>query len=103
MEKVINLLYDIEEKANAIVNHTSVEKKALYDQMTHELEKLDEDISRETQQKLNKIRDEMNREIEVENKHLSQAFEEHLTALEDGYKTRHDTFVEAVFQKIIGA
>lgn len=103
MEKVINLLYDIEEKANAIVNHTSVEKKALYDQMTKDTMKLDAEKSKETQEKLDVIRTKMNKEIAAEEKTLEESFQQHLAALEDGYKTNHDAFVESVFQKIIGA
>lgn len=101
MEKVINLLNDIEEKATSIVDHTSVEKKALYKQLTKDMEKLDNQISGETQKKLDVIRTKMNQEIEDAKKDLVRTFEEHMNQMEDDYQKNHETYVDSVFQKII--
>lgn len=101
MEKVFDLLSDIEEKAAAIVDHTSVEKKALSKELTRKIEKLDHQIYAETKKKLDVIRTEMNEGIELEKKELLHAFEEHMKQLETDFEKNHDVYVESVFQRII--
>ncbi|MFA9463472.1 MAG: hypothetical protein ACERKN_04195 [Velocimicrobium sp.] len=104
MEKVLNILSDlngIEEKATAIVDHTSIEKKALYKQLTEDINKLDEAISADTKQKLDVMRAKMNVEIEAAKKELLTSFDEDMSRIESDYKKNHDNYVETVFQKII--
>lgn len=101
MEKVLNLLNDIEEKANSIVDHTSVEKKALYNSLTKDMKKLDEEISSKTQEKLDVIRRKMDKEIVESKKEMLTSFDRHLNKLESDYQKNHDAYVETVFQKII--
>ncbi|MDK2808528.1 MAG: hypothetical protein PWP24_1264 [Clostridiales bacterium] len=104
MEKVLNILNDlndIEEKACSIVDHTSIEKKALYKQMTDDIKKLEDSIAQETEKKLEAIRDKMRVEIEAAKKDLLASFEADMQKVESNYQKNHDIFVEAIFQKII--
>lgn len=104
MEKVLNILNDlcdIDEKATSIVDHTSIEKKALYKEMTKRINNLDESISKETQKKLDVIREKMNQEVEEEKNKLLTSFEADINKLDLTFKTNHDIYVDTVFQKII--
>ncbi|MEG1991992.1 MAG: hypothetical protein RR056_01280 [Acetivibrio sp.] len=101
MEKVINLLNDIEEKATSIVDHTSVEKKVLYQQLAKDIQKLDDHISKETQTKLDVIRQKMNGEMEEAKIDLHSSFEKNMKHLESDYSKNHDIYTETIFQHII--
>ncbi len=104
MEKVVNILNDlndIDEKATAIVDHTSIEKKELYKQLSEDIHKLDEELSKDTDKKLDVIREKMNLEIEEAKKGLLASFEQDMSKIESDYKKNHTTYVETVFQKII--
>jgi len=104
VEKVVNILNDlndIDEKATAIVDHTSIEKKELYKQLSEDIHKLDEEISKDTDEKLDVIREKMNLEIEEAKKGLLASFEQDMNKIESDYKKNHTTYVETVFQKII--
>lgn len=104
MEKVLNILNnlcDIDEKATSIVDHTSIEKKELYKQLTEKIHKLDDSISKDTQKKIDAIQKQMNQEVEAEKNKLLTSFEEDLKKLDYAFKKNHDIYVETVFQKII--
>ncbi len=104
MEKVVNILNDlnnIDEKATAIVDHTSIEKKELYKQLSEDIHKLDDEISKDTDKKLDVIRGKMNLEIEEAKKGLLASFEQDMSNIESDYKKNHNTYVDTVFQKII--
>lgn len=102
MEKVLNLLDEIEEKANAILAHTSVEKAALHDQLNKDMEKLDREMEEKTKTQLDELRQKMNEEITNETKHLVESCNKQLEDLEIAYHKNHDKLVETVFLKIIG-
>lgn len=104
MEKVLNVLNDlnnIDEKAAAIIEHTNVEKKELYKQLTEDMKKLDEEISKVTEKKLSSSRDKLNLEIDEAKKGLLASFEQDMSKLDSDFQKNHDTYVETVFQKII--
>lgn len=101
MEKVINLLADIEEKAAHIIDRSSEEKNRLYEQLTEDLEKLDSDIAQDTCKKLNDLQERMNEEIALERQALKDDCDKQLKALETNFLTNRDTLVDKVFQNII--
>lgn len=102
MEKVLNLLDEIEEKANAILAHTSVEKAALHDKLNKDMEKLDKEMEDKTNQQLNELRKKMNLEITTEKQHLIESCNQQLEELETNYHKNHNKLVEDVFKKVIG-
>lgn len=56
MKKVLNLLDEIEEKSNAILAHTSVEKASLYDKLNKDMENLDKKMEEQTNNQLDELR-----------------------------------------------
>lgn len=101
MEKVLNLLDEIEEKANAILAHTSVEKAALHDQLNKDMEKLDREMEEKTKNQLDELRQKMNKEITNETKLLVESCNKQLEELEHTFQKNHDKLVDVIFQKII--
>lgn len=102
MERVINLLYDIEEKANRILDRASEEKNLLHDQLQKDITKLDEEIKNNTRSKISALQDNMNQEIERERQILIESSEKHLRDLEANFKANQETLVNKIFKNIIG-
>lgn len=101
MEKVINLLADIEEKAARIIDRSTEEKSRLYELLTKDLEKLDNDIASDTCKKLSDLQDSMNEELAVERQSLIDDCDKQLQDLDANFSTNHDALVDRVFQRII--
>lgn len=102
MEKVLNLLDEIEKKANAILAHTSVEKTALHDKLMKDMEKLDKEMEAKTNRQLDELRKKMDLEITNEKQHLIESCNKQLEELEVNYHKNHDKLVDEVFNKVIG-
>ena len=103
MEEVINLLYDIEEKANQIVNRASDEKVSLHDALEKDIEKLDQSIATENIAKLSVLQTQVNNELAVEKQALIDDCNKKLADLEAHYIQNHDSLVDKVFQGLIKA
>lgn len=101
MEKVINVLYEIEEKANRILDRTAQEKTKLYNRLQTNLEKLDTDIKQDTNDQLDLLKNNMEAEIAKERFAQTEECNKQLTAMEQTYMTNHDALVEKVFQRMI--
>ncbi len=102
MKEVINLLYDIEEKANAIIDQTSLEKKALHEQLLKDIESSDSEINAATRDKIKSLQEKMSGEIKEEHKQMISNYETLLTNLSANFEKNQENFVEDLFQKIIG-
>lgn len=103
MEKVINLLYDIEEKANRIISRTDEQKKAKRKELDNALLKFEESLKEETNKKIQSIQNNANCELEKEKKALLENYANQERQLNTIFEEKHDTFVEHVFSNIIGA
>lgn len=101
MEKVINRLFEIEEKANRILENTNKQKNTLYTQLNDDLDKLNQDINKDTDSKLNILRADMNKEIDQEHRALIDDCDKQLSHLEDSYLKNHDSLVDTLFHKIV--
>lgn len=101
MEKVINVLYEIEEKANRILDRASEQKLKLYEQLNSDLEALESKITSDTNDKINIMKTNMQAEIEQERTNLIKDCEKQIQTLEDKYNANHDKLVDTVFQHII--
>jgi vacuolar-type H+-ATPase subunit E/Vma4 len=102
MEKVINLIYDVEEKVNRILEQASEEKLHLNEQLQKDLEKLDSEIKSDTQNKINALQEKMNQEIETERQNLIDASKQNLINLEENFNINQETLVSQVVKNIIG-
>lgn len=103
MEKVLNLLYDIEEKANRIVSRTNEQKNAKRREIEQELSLFENSLTEETNKQIQVLQDEADKELELERKALIDDCAKQLENLETTFTMNHDAFVERVFQNIIGA
>lgn len=101
MEKVITLLYDIEEKANRILNRTAEEKATLYQELNAHMEEMDAQINKETQKKLKDIQATFEKEIASDTQALIEASQKHLSEIESNCKQNHDVLVNQIFEQII--
>lgn len=103
MEKVINRLYEIEEKANHILEHANAEKVTLNEKLNANLIKLQEDIESDTNQKIAALQETMNEEIESERQAQIESCKNQILELELKFHKEHDSLVEQVFQRITKA
>lgn len=103
MEKVINLLYDIEEKANQIIKRANEEKVKLHDKLEKDLADLDMQISKENEAKLNVLKAQADEELAKEKQLLIDDCNKQLSDMETNYKQNHDALVEKLFQGLIEA
>ncbi len=101
MEKVINVLYEIEEKANRILDRASEQKQKLYEQLNSDLEALESTITSDTNEKINAMKANMESELASERSALTTDCERQIQALQDNFTNNHDVLVEKLFQHII--
>lgn len=101
MEKVINLLYDIEEKANQIVKRANEEKTKLYDQLQKDMEQLEHDIAAQSTTKLEILKIQVDKELNLEKHALIEDCLKQLTSLDAAFLDKHNSLADKIFQEII--
>lgn len=101
MEKVINILYDIEEKANNIVKRVNEEKIKLQETLNKDMEALDQSITAEKAEKLRVLKADIDKSLSDEKHTLVDDCKTQLSKMEENYTLNHDTLVNNVFQEII--
>ncbi|MDF2942077.1 MAG: hypothetical protein K0S01_935 [Herbinix sp.] len=101
MEKVISLLFDIERKANQIIERANDEKNELYEENEKTIAQMEASIAEENNLKINAIMEQAEKELEQEKKQLIESSDKQLKDLESNYKQNHDALVNKVFQTII--
>jgi hypothetical protein len=101
MEKVINLLYDIEEKANQIVKRANEEKAKLHDQLQKQMEQVEHDMEVENSTKLEVLKIQVDKELNLEKQSLLDNCIKQLTDMEAIYWDKHNSLADKIFQEII--
>jgi vacuolar-type H+-ATPase subunit H len=101
MERVIGLLFDIEKKANQIIERANDEKTELFEENEKAIEKMETEIAEENNAKIKLIVDQAEKETEHEKQHLIESSNKQLNDLETNFKQNHDSLVNKVFQSII--
>ncbi len=101
MEKVISLLFDIERKANQIIERANIEKTELYEENEKTIAQMEAGIAEENSIKINSIMQQADKEIEQEKHQLIDSSDKQLKDLELNYMQNHDALVNKVFQCII--
>lgn len=101
MEKVISLLYEIEEKANQIVKRAKDEKISLNQALEKDLVQLDKTIEDENTAKLNILKTQVDIDLAKEKKTLIDDCDKQLAAMEANYKQNQTAIVDKIFQSII--
>jgi vacuolar-type H+-ATPase subunit E/Vma4 len=101
MEKVIGLLFDIEKKANQILERANDEKNELFEENEKAIAKMEADIVEENKAKIKLIIDRANKELELEKEQLIAGSNKQLNDLETNFRQNYDKLINKVFQDII--
>lgn len=101
MENVIDLLHDIEEKANQIIKRASDEKVKLHDALKADIDKLDMKITEDTNKKLLELKHKFDEELEAEMKSVTQDWNRQLADLETNFSKNHNTLADKIMKCII--
>ncbi len=101
MEKVISLLFDIEKKANQIIERANLEKNELYEENEKLIQSMEANIAEENNVKINALMIQAEKEINKEKQQLIESSEKQLKDLEENYISNHDMMVDKVFHSII--
>lgn len=101
MERVISLLFDIEKKANQIIERANTEKTQLCEENEKEIQKMEAAIAQENEAKIKVIVDQAEKDLEQEKQQLTESSNRQLKELDDNFKQNHEVIVNRVFQSII--
>lgn len=101
MEKVISLLFDIEQKANQIIERANAEKTELFEENEKLIAQMESQIAEENSTKINALTSQAEQDIEKEKQQLIENSERQLKELELHYLNDHDILVQKVFNNII--
>lgn len=101
MEKVIGLLFDIEQKANQILERANDEKNELFEENEKAIAIMEAEIAEANNVKVNQLLMKAEKDLESEKQHLIEGSSKQLQDLENHYKVNHDALVDSVFQSII--
>lgn len=101
MEKVINLLSEIEEKADKILNRVSDDKAKLNEEMNQKMKSFDSTVKIETEQKLSALRKRADQEVEQEIAKMKKEQDEYLRQLDQNFDANCERYADEIFQHII--
>ncbi|MDD3014861.1 MAG: hypothetical protein PHC34_14255 [Candidatus Gastranaerophilales bacterium] len=101
MERVISLLFDIEKKANQIIDRANLEKTEIYEENEKAILDMETAIAEENNAKINIIIEQAEKELEKEKQQLIESSNKQLKELENNYLQNHEDIVNKVFHNII--
>jgi vacuolar-type H+-ATPase subunit H len=101
MERVIGLLFEIEEKANQIIERANSEKTELFEENEKAIQEMEKKIADENNAKINLIITQAEKDLEQEKQQLIENSNKQLKELEAKYMINHDVMVDKVFESII--
>ncbi len=101
MEKVINLLNDIETKAEKILSRVSDDKARLNDEMNQKMKSFDSNVQIETDKKLANLRKKTEKEVKLELSRIQKEQEEYLNQLNEQFDANCEQYVDEIFNRII--
>lgn len=101
MEKVINLLNDIETKAEKILSRVSDDKARLNEEMSQKMKSFDSNVQIETDKKLANLRKKTENEVKLELSRIQKEQEEYLEHLNEYFDANCEQYVDEIFNRII--
>lgn len=101
MEKVINLLNDIETKAEKILSRVSDDKARLNEEMNQKMKSFDSNVQIETDKKLADLRKKADKEVELELSRIQKEQETYLNQLNENFDANCEQYAEEIFHRII--
>lgn len=101
MENMINLLSEIEEKANEIMKRANEEKLDFFKKLEEDMKQLDNSIAADKANKINALQTQINNELAEEQQALINDCNKQLEEMESQYEHTHDALVDKVFLSLI--
>jgi hypothetical protein len=101
MEKTIGQLFEIESKANQIVNRATEEKARLHDEFEKDIIQMEETIISDNRNKLMALKEQADIDLTNETKILIQNSEKHLNDLEEIRLKKREILVSQIFENLI--
>lgn len=101
MEKVINLLNDIETKADKILSRVADDKARLNEELNQIMKSFDSKVQIETDEKLNALRQESNQAVEQKLLKIKQEQNEYLQRLDEDFDDNCEQYANEIFDRII--
>lgn len=98
---MINLLSEIEEKANEIMKRANEEKLDLYKKLEDDMNRLDNSIAADKADKIFALQAQINNELAEEQQALINDCNKQLEQMESQYEHNHDALVDKVFHSLI--
>ena len=102
MKQVLDTLFEIEEKANRILENVTKEKIRMDQQLRKDKKTLDEKLKKNLEQEIEQMEKKMEMEIEPDRLQLYEKSNEQLQKIEMNFRDNREQIVEDIFQKIIG-
>lgn len=102
MEQIMNLLCEVEEKANKILSLAEEEKKQLRLQMDQKIKEFDEETEKGTRSKVEELQMKYEQELKKGESTLLEEYEMTKKEIEENYRKNHDRLVDELFHNIIG-
>ncbi len=101
MEKVINLLSEIEEKADEIMKRANEEKMELHKKLEEDITQLDNSIAADKADRIHALQAQINKELAEERQALINDCNKQLEHMESQYQHNHDALVNKIFLSLI--
>ena len=101
MEKVINLLNDIETKADKILGRVSDEKNKLNEESNQKMKAFEAKVKKDTDKKLAAIRNNAELELTAELSKLKQEHEVFLKQLDEDFDTNCEQYASQIVDRIL--
>lgn len=101
MEKVISLIFDIERKANQIIERADIEKGQLLKESEKATAAMESDIAENNTLKINELNARAEEDFEKERMLLLESSELKLKEIETQNLLNHDMYVNKIFASII--
>lgn len=101
MEKVINLLDDIETKAGKILSRVSDDKAKLSEESNQKMKSFEAKVQKETEQKLAALRAKADQEVEAELSKIRQEQKHYLEQLDANFDTNCEQYVSQIVKHIL--
>lgn len=101
MKKIINLLYDVEAKANHILDTVADEKTNLKLKFEAEEKRFDEQVAKDNNVKLEALKSSMEKDFNERKKEIQNNCQKQLSDMDKKYENDRESLVEQIFLDMI--
>ncbi|MBE5934714.1 MAG: hypothetical protein E7262_02835 [Lachnospiraceae bacterium] len=101
MKSIISLMTDIEKEAADIVNTASNKKKFMYKQSDEKMTEIDKHYKNKYKQDIDKLNSKCSAALKKEIEKAEQISKKNIEELEKMYESKHDKYIDSLFNKII--